>query len=52
MKKVITEFVKQFGCTTTYSGNKKTMYIHGEQADAAEVAVIKEFGYNLPFKIS
>lgn len=52
MKKKIAEFVKQFGCTTAYSGNKKTMYIQGELSDKAEVSVIRRFGYNLPFKLS
>lgn len=55
MKKKVSDFVKSLGGTTGYSGKRKTMFIHGSpkvRSEHLQMAVIKMFGYELPFKLS
>ena len=47
MKKKVTDFVKQLGGETTYSGNHRIMFCPEEMHEA----ILKEFGMGLPFKL-
>jgi hypothetical protein len=50
MKKIIEDFVRQFGCETSYSGHLRIMYIKGERAhDARRKA--RELYPNLAFEL-
>lgn len=50
MKKEVSAYIKQFNCTTEYSGKDKTMYVHGAKADEAIEEAKKAFPLR-PFKI-
>jgi hypothetical protein len=52
MKKVISDFVRSHGGTTTYSGNTKTMHINDKNNVGIEMKILEKFGYSLPFKLS
>lgn len=66
MKKKISDFVKQFHCTTHYDGNNKVMYIRRSKVlnlkqlakmnsvpiNQVHINIIKEFGYGLPFTLA
>jgi len=54
MKKIVLEFIKSFGATTSYAGKTKTMYIKNVSMEDFDIEqkVLDKFGYGLPFKIS
>jgi len=55
MKKLVTDYVKTLGGTTSYSGNKKTMYITQPKSmdviDEFEMSVLNTIGFSLPFTL-
>lgn len=51
MKKKITNFVRNLGGSTAYSGNTRTMYINDPKKLDIEQRVLDVFGLNLPFKL-
>lgn len=56
MKAQFVKHIQSLGGTCSYSGKKKTMFIHenktdGIPAEEIEYASLLHFGYKLPFKI-
>ena len=47
MKKAVTDYVKQLGGETAYSGNHRIMFCPEEM----HTAILLEFGMKLPFKL-
>jgi hypothetical protein len=54
MKKLVSDFIKSFGATAVYSGNKKTMYIKNAAIEDYDIEdkVLNKFGFGLSFKIA
>jgi hypothetical protein len=54
IKKLVSDFIKSFGATTSYSGKTKTMFIKNAFVEDFDIEekVLDKFGYDLPFKIA
>lgn len=49
MKEKAKELAKYYGCTTSYSGNTRTMYVSGNNHKEAIIAIK---ALNVPFEVT
>jgi hypothetical protein len=50
MKKKVAKFINSLGGQSSYSGKRRTMFIHKNTNDI-ESKVIQEFGYGILFRL-
>lgn len=50
MKRIVQQFIASFGCSSSYSGKTKTLYIN-DLSKEIELKILDKFGYALHFKL-
>lgn len=55
MKKIVSKFLSEIGCSCEYSGKTQTLFINDPLKTmrhvSAEEMVINKYGYSLPFRL-